>query len=248
MKKHFPAFLVFVSLVLGCASTETIESTKVPPNEIYQHYSVAATRDETHVSATFRLEAAWGKTVDLDAPARIEHNGREMKEIAPSFMSGTNYKYVSDRFEPAHQFVYTDANGKIYRNELNIEPLEIRGNSFNLSRLEANRIPLTRAVGENEQVNISLASETSPPPTESNANANLNLKNEENHSLYQTAELDKTRGVLIITPDKLKRFVPGKAFINVRIQKEEKPKQRTVKGGAMIFTYESASIPVKVLK
>jgi hypothetical protein len=247
MKKHFSVFLVFISFILGCASTGTVESTKIAPSEIYQEYSISARRNQTNVSAIFREDGALGTTVDLDAPSKIEHNGKEMRENPPSFLKGTTYYDEVSRFEPAHKFVYTDSAGKIYQNEIRLEPLEISGDSFNLSGAGTNRIPVSRPVGASETIIVSLTSETAPPPKETNTNANTNPDDAPTYSFTVPANLDETRAAFIIEPSLLKKFAPGKAHLSFEVRKEVTATQMTNKGGKMTFSYESASVAVNVL-
>jgi hypothetical protein len=231
--------------VWGCASTETIESTKVAPTEIYRDYSISATRAQTNVTVTFRVGGGRGTTVDLAAPAKIEHNGAEMSEQPPSFLKGTTYYSSTRGFDPAHRFIYTDAAGKTYGNEIRLEALEIPGADFNLSRTETNRIPLSRAVREDENLSVSLDSETKPTSTVTNTNANS--ENVPGYSLSYTATLDETRTTLIIDSHRLRQFVPGKAHLNVELRKTEPLKEAADKGGEMTFTYQTG-VAVNVLK
>jgi hypothetical protein len=245
MKKHLPVFLIIILFVMGCASTETIESSKVSPSEIYQEYSISSDSNQTRISTVFRVGGAMGTTVDLDAPSKIEHNGREMAEMAPSFLKGTTYLYQSDQFEPVHQFVYTDASGKVYQNEIRLEALEIDAKSINLSLSAKNKIPLSRRVGDDETVLLTLVSDTRAP--QSNVNANKTNENIDIYSLTRPVNLDETRTALVMEPYQLKKFVPGKAKISVEVRKETGLKQAADKGGKMVFTYESADAVANVL-
>ena len=67
-------------MTFGCRSCDTVESTKIAQSEIYQDYTVDASDSGTHVTATFRVSGSTGTTIDLDAPSKIEYNGRELGE------------------------------------------------------------------------------------------------------------------------------------------------------------------------
>lgn len=239
MKKHFPVFAIFILFVWGCASTETIESTKVAPTEIYQDYSIEASRSQTNVTATFRVGGGRGTTVDLNAPSRIEHNGTTMSEKPSSFLKGTTYYSSSSRFEPAHLFVFTDANGKTYRNEIRLELLDVVGNNFNLSPSETSRIPLSRSVRNDENISVSLDSEAKP--SAAITNANVDSENVPSYSLSYVATLDEIGSTLIIDRHQLRKFIPGKARLNIEVRKAESVKDATDKGGSISFVYRTGA-------
>ena len=98
LQKHLFGLIVFSLMVIGCASTETIESTKVSPAEIYRSYAVRGSKEGSHSTVIFRVGGSSGTTVDLDLPSKIEHNGEEMSESKPTFMKGVDY------FDSANQF------------------------------------------------------------------------------------------------------------------------------------------------
>ena len=244
LQKHLLVFLVLLFGVLGCASWETVESTKVAPSEIYQSYSISGTKNSTRVNATFRVGGATGSTVDLDAPSTISHNGKEMSESAAGFLKGTDYNDSASAFVPNHKFSFKDASGKVWENEISLEGLEITSPNITISKANGGTITLSRAVGKDENVEFSLVSEKTAPAS-SNSNSN-NKKPELDYSSALQINIDETRTSVKIEPFSLKNFVDGKANLTVTIRKN-KTVQQSAKGGALDFSYEGQKVAVTVV-
>lgn len=244
LQKHLFVLAIFIFGVLGCRSTETIESTKVAPTEIYQGYTIRGSKNSTEINATFRVGGPTGSTVDLDAPGKIEHNSKEMDESKPGFMKGTDYNASAGEFVSNHKFAYTDSSGKIWENEINLEALEISAKDLNISRAVGSAITFSRPIGKDENVEISLESEKTPP-----ASNNSNASNKMPEKIYSTrlqVSFDDNQMTAKIEPFSLKNFVDGKANLSVTVRKN-KPVQQSAKGGSMDFTYESQKVSVNVV-
>jgi hypothetical protein len=234
MFKSFLLFTFIAAFWSACPSTETVESTRVAASEVYQSYSISASRRETSVHATFRQSGETGKTIDLDAPAKIELNGQLMTEIAPSFMSGTNYETKMSGFVPRQQFAFTDAKGKVYRNEIALAALEISAPKIVLSRTRGSIFQLSRAVAADEQLSVSV-----------NGKA---VVDKESLNRAVEAGLDDARINVSIAPDSLKEFRTGAATLQVTVEKKAALKQTTPSGGAVRFVYQSAEVAAKITK
>lgn len=249
LQKHLLIFLVFLFMVLGCASTETIESTKVAPTEIYQDYIIRGSKNSTNVTATFRVGGPTGSTVDLDAPGKVTHNGKEMNESKPGFLKGTDYGFAANEFISEHKFVYTDAAGKTWENEINLPALEINVQNLTFSKANGGTITLSRPVDKDENVEFSLVSEKTPPSSSGNSNSNTNVKNklpEQEYSTKLQIKFDDSRSSIKIEPFSLKNFVEGKATVWLTVRKN-KTVQNSAKGGALDFSYESQKIAVNLV-
>lgn len=244
LQKFLPVFIVFLFIVLGCRSTETIESTKVAPTEIYQDYVINGSKNGTTVNATFRVGGPTGSTVDLDAPSKISHNGKDMNESASGFLKGTDYNSSSNEFVANHKFSFTDASGKTWENEINLEPLEINAKDLNISRAVGSAITFSRPIGKDENIEVSLVSEKTPPPPPSNSNSNVQTP-EKVYSTRLQLSFDNSQMFAKIEPFSLKNFVDGKATLQVVVRKNKTASQ-SAKGGSLDFTYESQKIAVNV--
>ena len=246
MCKHLPVFIIFIFAVLGCASTQTIESTQVLPSDIYQGYNISAKKNSTSVTATFRVASAGGTTIDLDAPCKIELNGQPMRESAPFFLKGTTYEFSTNEFLSKVQFQYTDAEAKVYTNESSINALEIVQNPGELSINQSNVIQFSRPVAKNEEVWISVNSSETPPEVQSNA-TNNQKSDSTNYSIDEQIDVEEGKSALVIDPAKLKDFKLGKATVKITVKKREIIKQTTNKGGEISFSYESTPINVNIV-
>lgn len=245
LQKHLLVLLVFLFGMLGCASTETVESTKVSPSEIYQDYTIRGSKNNTFASATFRVGGSTGSTVDLDAPSKVEHNGTTLNESGPGFLKGTTYNATVSEFVPNHKFTFTDANGKVWTNEISLNALELTSPNVVISKANGGTITLSRPVGKDENVEFSLVSEkTAPSSSSSNANS-PNKKAELDYSTNLQFSFDANRSSIKIEPFTLKNFVDGKATLKVNVRKN-KSTQQSAKGGALDFVYESQKVAVTV--
>ena len=248
MKKLLPVFIIFIFLVLGCTSFETVESAKVAPSEIVQNYRISSAQNRTSVTAIFY---AGGATVDLDAPTRIELNGKEMSESKPFFMKGTDYHYNSGSFEPTFQFAFYTADGKIFRNEISLAPIEIAGRDLSLSRSREIRIQLSRAVAPNESVSFSLRSQTIEVVSNETGANNFNADSQTTKERYSAdggAHLDAARASFAIEPSQLEKFALGKAILRIEVSKDADLQESTGKGGRMYSSYESQDVEVNIVK
>jgi len=234
MLKILPcAFLTFVCL--GCQTMETVESTKIPQSEIRQTYVVTATREQTNVAAYFN-RGSWGKSVDLDAPSKIEDNGGELAQSSLTFLTGTTYGKNLAGLQTAHRFVYTNNDGKVFRNELSFEPLDLPAGEIVVKRSQETVIRLSRRVGKDEKISISLNSSQKRADSD---NPNAAPNNSEEYELSLNNELDENRSVIVLKPKNLKKFVGGKAVLSVETSRELPLQEQTQAGGTMRWSYTS---------
>jgi hypothetical protein len=234
MLKSFLVCTFIGAFLSACPSTETVESTRVPAAGVYQSYSISASNRQTSVHAVFRLNNETGKTIDLDAPAKIDVNGKPMTEIAPTFASGTTYEAKASGFVPKQQFAFTDGAGKVYRNEITLPALEIPVQKIVLSRSRASFIKLSRPLAPNEQLSVSVTGKAVADKT------SLNKSIE--------AKPDESRTNVSIAPESLKEFMTGAVTINATVEKKESLKQATPSGGAIRFVYQSAEVAARITK
>lgn len=232
-------FAILIVVCLGCQTLETVESTKIPQNEIRQTYVVTATREGTQVTAYFN-QGSWGKSVDLDAPSRIEHNDAELAQSSMTFLTGTTYGLNQPSVETVHRFIYTNNDRKVFRNELSFEPLELPAGEIFIKRSEETVVRLSRAVGQDEKVSISLKSLQERPDSDNSNAAPKNTKtNSQEYDLFLNNELDESRSAIILKPKNLKKFVNGKAVLTIEISRDLPLQQETPAGGTMRWSYSS---------
>lgn len=238
MKSLLTILLFLTVIASGCYSIETVESTAVSSNDVYQYYSVRANKNRTSVYAIFRVGTKSGATIDLDAPSKIEHNGQLMPEIAPTGWKGTTYEEAANKFIGNHQFIYTDATGKTFRNEINFAPLEFTVDSFKVSRQGNTLIPLSRTVDKNEEVSAYVSGRTKPNKTNSTVDSSTTVP----------VRLDPARFAILIEPNDLRNFLDGKASIGLRVERTESLAQNGGQGGEISFSYEAEGILLNIVK
>ncbi|HEY8560893.1 MAG TPA: hypothetical protein VIL74_11015 [Pyrinomonadaceae bacterium] len=233
--------LILTFAALGCEVLETVESTKIPQSEIQQTYIVSANRERTTVTAHF-YHGSWGKSVDLDAPSRIEHNGAELPQAAISFPFGTRYEKTMPGLQTAHSFLYTNHDGKTFRNELSFEPLELESGEIIVSRSKEVKIALSRRVGNEEQISVTLKSRAAAPDA-GNSNAepvNDKIGDREDYETSLNDELDATRTAIILKPKNLRKFARGKAVLSLEASRTHALQQSAPAGGSMRWSYTSS--------
>jgi hypothetical protein len=234
-------FILLIFVCLGCQMMETVESTKIPQSEIIQTYIVRGTREHTDITAYFN-QGNWGKSVDLDAPSKIEYNGSELSQSTTTMLQGTIYGASLAGVEKNHRFVYTNNDGKVFRNEMSFEPLDITVKEITISRSQETKISLSRIVGNDEKVSISLnSSEKRPKPDNSNNAPEMFKKDPPEYDLFLNNELDDSRSAIILKPKNLRNFVTGKAVLTVEISRELPLQQQTQAGGTMRWNYSSTA-------
>lgn len=253
LKKHFYLCGFLLLLTFGCRSCDTIESNKVVQSEIYQDYSVTASNTGTDVTATFRVGGSTGMTVDLDAPSKVEYNGREMTENLRSMLAGTIYTVQITGFQGSHQFTYTNGEGRVFENSITFDQLEIVPGVREINPKEKTIIFLSRPLRDNESLETTLSSlEPTPTPTPQNGNAERrgNIRVEDSPSFSQSlgGNLTGKRNAIEISPGDLKNFVPGKAVLKIAVRGNSGLQQETKTGGTIRYTYTSEGLSVTVLK
>lgn len=237
--KVFLSILLFLTIVSsGCYSIETVESTKISSADVYQSYDIRADKNHTSVTATFRVGSKSGATIDLDAPSKIEYNGKLIPEIAPNSLKGTTYEYSANNFSPQQQFAYTDGNGKTFRSAINLAPLEFAANSIKVSRSGQTLIPLSRLVGKDENVSAYVYGKVKPAKN----------KADETPSDSVSINLDPSRTALVIAPNDLKNFIGGKIDLRITVEKTETLKSTESKGGDIQISYEAQEISLPLVK
>lgn len=232
--------LILIFVGLGCEFMETIESGKVRQSQIEQTYDVSASRENTLVTAHF-YDKSSGKSVDLDAPSKIEHNGAELPQIGFDFPFGVRYTKNLSGLETRHSFVYTNNDGQVFRNELNFEPVDLQFGEIVVSRSQEVKIWLSRRLEKDETLSISLRSRAAPPDAgKSNAEPPSDkTANREDYEISLSDELDQSRAAIILKPKNLKKFARGKAVLKLTATRTLSLQQGSEAGGTMRWSYDS---------
>ena len=251
IKKHYLLLLVLVAFGFGCRSCDTVESNKIAQSTIYQDYEIFATKDSTSVTATFRVGGSGGTTIDLDAPSRIEYNGKELTENLRTMFGGTNYSF-SGGFQSSNQFSYTNGDGRTMANGISFDPIEPVPGAREIKPREKTLILLSRPVGENESLETTISSlEPTPTPLPQNGNTEVRGNTGVDTPQYTRSlhnNLNGNRNGIEIDAGELKNFAPGQATLRISVKGNSELQQKTETGGSINYTYSSQLIAVTVLK
>lgn len=220
--------------VYGCAAMQTVESTDIRNDQICQVYQIEASKNETTAYAYFALDGAWGNAVDLDEPSRISLNNQKMRENK-LFYGGTNYSQTFNEFVAAHEFEFTDADGKVYRNRIEFEQVEFQlAEPLVIKRGQTNFVPLTRLPANNENARFDLSHESINNPPQQ-------------FGISPPATFDNARRALVIAPETLKNAAIGDAVLKMRVSKDQALEQQTKAGGGITIMYQAADLKVRIV-
>lgn len=241
MKVLFLLTISFCLLSLACvqSSVETVSSNTVQSSQIYQIYSVEASKTRTEIVAAFRIGGATGTTLELTAPANVLYNNQPMPVSAPSNLIGTNYRmkgtdyrtFLND-FQSSHEFSYTDADGKTYVNSISLASVEISAKAaIDLETEKPTTIPLSRTIGANETLTVAIDS----------------IGDDEIPTAGNTIYFSEKRNAVIITPQywQAKQLKP-RVELQIKIKKSDGISNGTPLGGSISAIYKAAPVMINV--
>lgn len=237
MKKIFILLVLFLNgLLTGCVSIDTVASNNVNPSTIYQGYTIAGNSKETKLYAFFRVGGSVGTTVELVAPSRIQYNGEDLMKSEPNFLKGTSYVASASGYQPKHEILFSDSEGKNYRYNMTLEAIEFQPKSaVVLKRSQQNFISLSRVpIDSSEKIEIVLTNEE----------FQSHEKNKVSIDLPQT--FDPMKNVLIISPETLKKFPNGTATIVMTSSKSVSLEQFSKIGGNFTVNYEAEHLKIQI--
>src|SRR5258706_7742840 len=125
--------LIFLSLILlaSCTSNEIGSVKDVNPESIYFDYRVWGDEDAGFMTVRlqYRFAGPNGTTLLLENPAKAEVDGVAIKADS-SKMNGAYYEVTRPvkEFTGQHTIVFTDVNGKQYKEGFSFQPLDLKTN------------------------------------------------------------------------------------------------------------------------
>lgn len=188
------------------------------------------------MTATFRVGGATGTTIELGVPGKIVYNGAALDKSDPTNFVGTNYRVKGTDYrksgggyQPNHEFVYTDAGGKVFQNSIVLQPLEVAAKTgITLNKNAASRIPFSRVADGNETITLLLG------------NATIEM------ALDKTMYLSTERNALVLTSKFWQnRTAAGETTIGLKVKKTANIAQGTPLGGSITAEYTSSVVSVK---
>jgi hypothetical protein len=123
----FGAGLLVLSLV-SCHNNETINEKNVNPQSIYFDYRVWGDEDAGYMTTRLQYRVGTINLLLID-PSKAELDGVVMKADS-SKMNGIYYESAKPvkEFAGSHSIVFTDVNGKQYREEFDFQPISLKQN------------------------------------------------------------------------------------------------------------------------
>jgi len=143
------------------------------------------------------------------------------------------FYYRSER-----EFVFTNPDGKIYRNRIVFEPIEFAasGGEITLRRGETGYVPMSRIPDDSKdyfQIYLN--------------NIGLNQPEDKGFNESIEARFDGARNALIIKPDILQRAKTNEARLELKVQHSESLAEKTQSGGDIRVFYQAAPIKVRIV-
>jgi hypothetical protein len=124
-------FLSCIIFFVSCTSNEIGNSKDVNPESIYFDYRVWGDEEsgDITVKLQYRFAGRNGTTLLLEDPAKVELDGVAIKADS-SKMSGAYYELTLPvkEFAGKHTILFTDINGKEYKEEFSFQPISLRTN------------------------------------------------------------------------------------------------------------------------
>lgn len=238
MKKAFLVGIFLFLLQAGCVSRETVVSTHVNPADVYQDYAIFGNQKETKIYAFFRVGGSTGTTIDLEAPSKVESDGKSMARVPPNFMKGLNYTASEEGYKAFHEIIFTASDGKDYRNTIALEAIEFNTEeAIVLRRSQTNFISLTRAISQDSSEKLNLVLSNEDFETQEKKRVKVDLPN-----TYDTSE-----NALIISSKNLQKMPAGSnAMIIMEVGKSITLPQKTGAGGNLSINYSAKPLKVQI--
>lgn len=244
MARHRILLVLFCLILSGCGVFDPLKSTDVSASQIHQSYMVFGKKNgSTSVEAVFSVGPEPKERVELVEPSKIEFNGKTMLKMEKG-MFAKHADYYTSLFDfPSKQvFTFTNASGGVETYEINLAPLELTDNNLEINLSKGGELTLSRAVGNDETVNVLFASTVLPPPSDAN---NENQSPKPKYAWSFPAKLNPERTKIIVDSSSLDNFVSGKTKVSVSVTKE-RTFDNSAKGASIKSNYISETVMVNV--
>jgi hypothetical protein len=214
-------FLSGIIFFVSCTSNEIGNSKDVNPESIYFDYRVWG--DEQSADITVKLQYRFagpnGTTLLLEDPSKAELDGIVIKADS-SKMNGAYYEVTRPvkGFAGRHSIVFTDINGKKYKEEFSFKPISLK-----------TTIPAVVKRGD-----LVIELEGLAPQDYVNVMLSDTASFSEGISRIDTVK----NGRIIISKADLKSLVNGPIHFEISKEDEKWIKNRTKEGGKLSISYE----------
>lgn len=227
MTKNIILCCSFAALTLLSGCKKARDTDEINQNMIYTNYELSydATEDLTTVKANFRHHTAVGRQLRLSSPSEVRFNNVPLQEITETLTNATYYKMEINGFVPQGIFSWTNANGKVYNNEIEIRTADLPDDLLEIPTHEDYTLYwLGDALSEDGRIRL-----------------RFNVTGGSN-KIY--TENDLAAESLIIPADFLQEFSPG--YAELKLERRYRPalQEKTHVGGRITAEYFSTQIGV----
>jgi hypothetical protein len=219
MKFSFFLTITPVLFLSACTSNEVGDSKDVSPDAVYFDYKIRS--DEKDSVATiylqYRMGGSNGTTLVLREPAKVELDGEVIK-VDSSKYGGAFYavqKPVSS-FTGDHEIVFTDINGKRYKETFFFKPLALK----------------TEIPAVVDRSGLAIDFEGLEPVDHIRVFATDTAFGNNDISEIDTAR----EGKVVLTPQKLRNLVNGPITIEFSREIDRRVKNGTKEGGRIVIS------------
>lgn len=228
--KTISAGLAIFSLAgfYACSSSEIGDSKDVAQNKIYQDYTISYQEGDKEVSVTcqYRFAGSMGTTLVLNAPSKIEFDGKALKVDSSKF-GGAYYTFTSpvSGFYGEHRVVFTDFNGKKYENRFSFNPFKLTD------------VPATADPRQPLAIHYNAGTMSSSDYVE--------LSSTGTDSSFTYSQIGDSNQVLIPASDLLRQ---KEKWVSVKARRHQEPalQQGTDEGGRISIRYELNPVKIKL--
>ena len=235
MKRAFlPILLLELALTLtGCS----LIKGPMPPN-IYQDYSINASKLLNSVVVQFRRDGPDGEIIELRDGADVEHNGEFLTRERRVYSDTFAYKIYPQQFVGENNLVFTMPDGRRFKSRLTIEPVEWASEPINLDRTHDLRLKLSRPVTETEKLIFGMSVLIPDEGQKDTAKTSISLQN----------NFGDDRSVIVIKAADLAELKSGRAVATVEVNGEKPTDEGLPAGGRITYNYRSDHLNISVPK
>jgi hypothetical protein len=208
-------------LLISCTSNEIGNSKDVNPESIYFDYKIWGDEESADVTVKlqYRFAGANGTTLLLKDPSKVDLDGVTIKADS-SKMNGAYYEVSKPVkvFTGKHAIVFTDINGKKYKEEFSFKPISLK-----------TKIPAVIKRGD-----LLIELEGLAPQDYVNVMLSDTASFSEGISRIDTVR----NGRIVISKADLKSLENGPIHFEISKEDEKWIKSRTKEGGKLTMSYE----------
>lgn len=226
-------FLATALLVSGifflasCASNEIGNSRDVAQNKIYQDYMISYNEGDKECSldCQYRFSGSRGTTLVLSAPSKIEVDGDVLKADSSSIGAFYSFKRPVEYMYGDHKAVFTDINGRQYKNTISFPKFSFSNVPQAASRNQALQLSYDcPALGPDDFVRIE--------SVDADTSFSFDKEGSEHFVTVPAAYLNKIKA--------------GTISFQAKLRQQKPLQQGTEEGGRIYIWYELKPVKIKL--